>query len=45
MPISPNSSAITEKIKSEWLSGIKSSWLCVPDKYPFPVSPPDPIAV
>ena len=45
MPTSPSSSAITEKIKSEWLSGIKSNWLCVPDRYPFPVNPPDPMAV
>ena len=45
IPKRPNSSPITEKIKSEWLSGIKSNWLWVPDKYPLPTKPPEPIAV
>ena len=44
-PTNPNSSEITENIKSEWLSGIKFNWLWEPFKYPLPKVPPEPIAI
>ena len=44
-PINPNSSHITEKIKSVCCSGKKASLVCVPSKNPLPVRPPDPMAI
>ena len=44
-PINPSSSANTEKMKSVDCSGTKSSWDWDPLAIPFPVNPPDPIAI
>lgn len=45
LPIMPNSSLKTEKIKSVVLSGKNSSWDCVPFNQPLPVKPPEPWAM
>ena len=45
IPINPNSSAKTAKIKSVPLSGRNSSCDCVPFKKPFPNKPPEPTAI
>jgi len=40
-----NSSPSVQKIKSVCCSGTKSNLVWVPSRYPFPNSPPDPIAI
>ena len=44
-PKNPNSSPITEKIKSVLCMGTKLSPVCVPFKNPLPKNPPEPIAI
>jgi len=44
-PINPHSSAKTEKMKSDALSGRNPRWLWGPFKNPIPNIPPPPIAI
>lgn len=44
-PKKPNSSAIAQNIKSELCTGIKSPFVCVPFRNPFPKNPPEPIPI
>ena len=43
-PRNPNSSPITEKIKSVSVSGRKFNCVCDPSPKPLPSKPPEPIA-
>lgn len=44
-PRNPHSSPTVQKIKSVSCSGTKLYFVCVPCKKPFPVNPPEPIAI
>ena len=44
-PMNPCSSPTVQKIKSVSCSGTYFSLVCVPFRKPFPVSPPEPIAI
>ena len=41
----PNSSAVTEKMKSEWRTRRKWSWFCEPRNRPRPSQPPEPMLI
>src|SRR5262252_6008716 len=45
LPVRPNSSPKTARMKSVERSGTKSSCACVPLSQPLPSTPPDPIAI
>ncbi|MNN60209.1 hypothetical protein D3C81_1753780 [compost metagenome] len=45
LPIRPNSSEKTAKMKSVCFSGMNSRWVCVPLRKPLPSTPPEPIAM
>ncbi|MNN56440.1 hypothetical protein D3C81_1713710 [compost metagenome] len=45
LPIRPNSSENTAKMKSVVRSGMNSRCACVPLSQPLPVMPPEPIAI
>ena len=38
-------SPMVQKIKSVVCAGTKSNFVCVPFKNPFPINPPEPIAI
>ena len=44
-PTNPHSSPMVQKMKSVLCSGTNPYVVCVPLRYPFPVRPPDPIAI
>ena len=44
-PTTPSSSTTTANIKSLSCIGKKSYWFCVPLYSPFPVIPPEPMAI
>ena len=44
-PTNPSSSPTTAKMKSAYRTRRKCSWLCVPLRYPRPVSPPEPMLI
>ena len=45
LPIRPNSSENTAKMKSVWRSGMNSRWAWVPFSQPLPDKPPEPTAM
>ena len=45
LPIRPNSSENTAKMKSVVRSGMKSRCVCEPLSQPLPASPPEPTAI